>query len=102
MTKRIVVTGIGATSPVGGTAEESWQALLAGASGARTIEAEWVEKWQIPITFAGQAVVPSADVLTRQETKRLDPNSQFALTAAREAGGGGGGTVGGSRPARGR
>ncbi|MEF2977970.1 beta-ketoacyl-[acyl-carrier-protein] synthase family protein [Subtercola sp. YIM 133946] len=85
MTKRIVVTGIGATSPLGGTAEESWQALLSGVSGARTIEAEWVEKWQIPITFAGQAVVPSADVLTRQETKRLDPNSQFALTAAREA-----------------
>ncbi|GGF24554.1 beta-ketoacyl-[acyl-carrier-protein] synthase family protein [Subtercola lobariae] len=85
MTKRIVVTGIGATSPIGGTAEESWQALLAGASGARSIEAEWVEKWQIPITFAGQAVVPAADILTRQETKRLDPNSQFALIAAREA-----------------
>ncbi|GAA0995722.1 beta-ketoacyl-[acyl-carrier-protein] synthase family protein [Subtercola frigoramans] len=85
MSKRIVVTGIGATTPLGGTAEESWHALLNGVSGNRTLEQEWVEKWQVPITMAAQAVVPSADVLTRQETKRLDPNSQFALTAAREA-----------------
>jgi 3-oxoacyl-[acyl-carrier-protein] synthase II len=85
MTKTIVVTGIGATSPLGGTAEESWQALLAGESGARPLEQDWVEKWDIPIKFAAQAKVQSADVLDRRETKRLDPSSQFALTAAREA-----------------
>jgi 3-oxoacyl-[acyl-carrier-protein] synthase II len=85
MTKTIVVTGIGATSPLGGTAEESWQALLAGQSGARPLEQEWVAKWDIPITFAAQAKVPSSEVLERIETKRLDPSSQFALTAAREA-----------------
>ncbi len=85
MTKTIVVTGIGATSPLGGTAEETWQALLAGQSGARPLEQEWVAKWDIPITFAAQAKVPSAEVLERIETKRLDPSSQFALTAAREA-----------------
>jgi len=85
MTKTIVVTGIGATSPLGGTVEETWRALLAGESGARPLEQEWVAKWDIPITFAAQAKVPSADVLERIETKRLDPSSQFALTAAREA-----------------
>jgi 3-oxoacyl-[acyl-carrier-protein] synthase II len=85
MTKTIVVTGIGATSPLGGTAEESWQALLAGESGARPLEQEWVAKWDIPITFAAQAKVASSEVLERIETKRLDPSSQFALTAAREA-----------------
>ncbi|WP_108251520.1 beta-ketoacyl-[acyl-carrier-protein] synthase family protein [Planctomonas deserti] len=85
MTKTIVVTGIGATSPLGGTAEETWQALLAGQSGARPLEQEWVAKWDIPITFAAQAKVPSSEVLERIETKRLDPSSQFALTAAREA-----------------
>ena len=42
MTKKIVVTGIGATSPLGGTARDSWNALLAGESGARTLEHEWV------------------------------------------------------------
>ncbi|KQR22130.1 3-oxoacyl-ACP synthase [Agreia sp. Leaf335] len=83
--KRIVVTGIGATSPLGGTARDTWAALLSGASGATTLEQEWVAKWEIPITFAAQAKVPSSEVLERIETKRLDPSSQFALTAAREA-----------------
>ncbi|WP_374946820.1 beta-ketoacyl-[acyl-carrier-protein] synthase family protein [Agreia sp.] len=83
--KRIVVTGIGATSPLGGTARETWAALLAGVSGATTLEQEWVAKWEIPVTFAAQAKVPSSEVLERIETKRLDPSSQFALTAAREA-----------------
>ncbi|MCI2958736.1 beta-ketoacyl-[acyl-carrier-protein] synthase family protein [Agromyces atrinae] len=85
MTKKIVVTGIGATSPLGGTARDSWKALLAGESGASTIDAEWVSKYEIPVTFAAQAKVPSADVLARHEVKRLDPSSQFALIAGREA-----------------
>ena len=85
MTKKIVVTGLGATTPLGGTATESWQNLLAGQSGITTLEQEWVAKYELPVTFAGQARVPSADVLDRRETKRLDPSSQFALTAAREA-----------------
>ena len=85
MTKKIVVTGIGATSPLGGTAAESWTALLAGESGITTLEQDWVAKYELPVTFAGQARTPSADVLDRRETKRLDPSSQFALTAAREA-----------------
>ncbi|MCP2030752.1 3-oxoacyl-[acyl-carrier-protein] synthase II [Okibacterium sp. HSC-33S16] len=85
MTKRIVVTGIGASSPIGGTAQESWDNLLAGASGVRTLEQEWVAKYELPITIAGQAAVKPTDVLPRIETKRLDPSSQFALIAAREA-----------------
>jgi len=36
--KRIVVTGLGGTSPLGGTADESWRNLLAGQSGASTLE----------------------------------------------------------------
>lgn len=85
MTKKIVVTGIGATTPLGGTARDSWNALLAGESGIRTIEQEWVAQYELPVTFAGQARVPAAEVLARQEVKRLDPSSQFALIAAREA-----------------
>ncbi|MCS5714969.1 beta-ketoacyl-[acyl-carrier-protein] synthase family protein [Herbiconiux sp. CPCC 205716] len=84
-TKKIVVTGIGTTSPLGGTARESWQNLLAGQSGASTLEQSWVAENQLPVTFAAQARVPAADVLERIETKRLDPGSQFALIAAREA-----------------
>ncbi|RLK49484.1 beta-ketoacyl-[acyl-carrier-protein] synthase family protein [Microbacterium telephonicum] len=84
-TPRIVVTGIGASSPIGGTAPESWDALLAGASGARTLEYEWVEQYNLPVTFAAQAVVRPDTVLERPVAKRLDPSSQFALVAALEA-----------------
>lgn len=84
-TKRIVVTGIGASSPLGGTAAESWQNLLAGASGARPMEQEWVSRFELPVTFAAQAAVQPTEVLDRVVTKRLDPSSQFALIAGREA-----------------
>lgn len=85
MTKKIVVTGVGAASPLGGTAAESWKALLAGESGASTIEKEWVSELELPVTFAAQARVDAASVLERHEVKRLDPSSQFALIAGREA-----------------
>jgi len=85
MTKKIVITGIGATSPLGGTAAETWAALLNGESGATTLEQEWVARTSLPITFAAQAKVPASEVLARHEIKRLDPSSQFALIAGREA-----------------
>ncbi|HAJ17336.1 MAG TPA: beta-ketoacyl-ACP synthase, partial [Microbacterium sp.] len=82
---RIVVTGIGATTPIGGTAPDSWSALLAGESGARSLEHDWVAKYELPVTFAASARVPAETVLARPEAKRLDPSSQYALVAAREA-----------------
>jgi 3-oxoacyl-[acyl-carrier-protein] synthase II len=85
MTKKIVVTGIGATTPLGGTAPDSWKALLAGESGISTIEHEWVEELALPVHFAGQAKVRPEEVLERVEYKRLDPSSQLALISAREA-----------------
>ena len=85
MSKKIVVTGIGATSPLAGNAPDSWKALLNKESGARNLEQEWVAQWDIPITFAAQAAVQPENVLERIETKRLDPSSQFALIAGREA-----------------
>jgi len=85
MTKKIVVTGIGATSPIGGTAPESWSALLAGESGVRSLTQDWVAALELPVTFAAEAKVRPEDVLPRQEIKRLDPSSQFALISAREA-----------------
>ncbi|MCU1412386.1 MAG: beta-ketoacyl-[acyl-carrier-protein] synthase [Rhodoglobus sp.] len=85
MTKKIVVTGIGATSPLGGTAPESWAALLAGESGAHTLQHDWVAELELPVTFAAEAKVRPEEVLERVESKRLDPSSQFALISAREA-----------------
>jgi 3-oxoacyl-[acyl-carrier-protein] synthase II len=85
VTKKIVVTGIGATTPLGGDVKTTWQRLLAGESGISTIDEEWVAQYEVPVTFAGQAAVASSEVLTIQEVKRLDPSSQFALISAREA-----------------
>ena len=84
-TSRIVVTGIGASSPLGGTAPESWSALRAGVSGTHTLTHDWVEKYQLPVTFAAEGAVRPDTVLERPVAKRLDPASQFALVAAKEA-----------------
>jgi 3-oxoacyl-[acyl-carrier-protein] synthase II len=81
----IVVTGIGATSCLGGNARDTWDALLRGESGIRSLTEEWVEQHQLPVTFAGRVKVPAADVLERLEIKRLDPSAQLAVIAAREA-----------------
>ncbi|GAA3601206.1 beta-ketoacyl-[acyl-carrier-protein] synthase family protein [Agrococcus terreus] len=85
MTKKIVITGLGATSPLGGTMRESWEALLAGESGVRALEQEWVGQYDLPVTFAAQVAVKPDTVLERPVAKRLDPSSQLALVAAKEA-----------------
>lgn len=85
MSSRIVVTGLGATTPLGGDTKSTWQALLSGASGISTLEQSWVAQYDLPVTFAGQAKVAAAEILSPQECKRLDPSSQFALIAGREA-----------------
>jgi 3-oxoacyl-[acyl-carrier-protein] synthase II len=83
--RRVVVTGLGATTPLGGDVASSWDGLIAGKSGISTLEQEWVALHELPVTFAGQAKVLASEVLTPQEAKRLDPSSQFALISAREA-----------------
>ncbi|RDV44798.1 beta-ketoacyl-ACP synthase [Leifsonia sp. ku-ls] len=85
MTKKIVVTGVGASSPLGGTAPDSWAALLAGESGAHTLTHDWVAQYELPVTFAAEAKVRPEEVLERPVAKRLDPSSQFALISAIEA-----------------
>ncbi len=82
---RVVVTGLGATTPVGGTVPQTWEAILAGRSGARPMEFDWVSQYELPVTFAAQIHTPPEQVLAKVETRRLDPSSQYALIAAREA-----------------
>ena len=81
----IVVTGLGAFSPIGASAAESWSELLAGASGARSLEHPWVSELGLPVTFAAQSKVEPGTVLDRIEAKRLDRGAQHALIAARDA-----------------
>jgi 3-oxoacyl-[acyl-carrier-protein] synthase II len=80
---RVVVTGLGATTPVGGDVTSSWAALLAGQSGVRTLTEDWIDT--VPVTFAGTAAVDPTEVLPRPEARRLDRSEQFAMVAAREA-----------------
>jgi 3-oxoacyl-[acyl-carrier-protein] synthase II len=70
---------------LGGDAASSWANLLAGQSGISTLDQEWVARHELPVTFAGQARVAASEILTPQEANRLDPSSQFALIAARQA-----------------
>ncbi len=81
----VVVTGLGTTNPLGGELATTWEGALAGRSGVRTLEQDWVAKYDLPVTFAGQLAVPADQMLTRQEMRRMDPSAQFAIIAAREA-----------------
>ncbi|WP_323958605.1 beta-ketoacyl-ACP synthase II [Arthrobacter sp. JZ12] len=85
MARKVVITGLGATTPIGGDVPTMWENALKGVSGARTIEADWVAEYELPVTFAAQVATPASDVLTRVEAKRMDPSTQFAVIAAREA-----------------
>lgn len=82
---RVFVTGLGATTPLGGDVPTTWQAALEGRSGANRLEHDWVEKYDIPVKFAAEVAVKPEDQLARVETRRLDPSGQYALAAAREA-----------------
>jgi 3-oxoacyl-[acyl-carrier-protein] synthase II len=84
-TRRVVVTGLGATTPVGATVAETWDAILAGRSGARTMTFDWVEKYDLPVHFAATIKTPPSEVLSKVETRRLDPSAQYAMIASREA-----------------
>lgn len=80
----VVITGVGATTPLGGTAKETWENAVAGKSGIHTLPFDWVE--QLPVHFAGRvAVEPSEQGLEPVKARRLDRSQQFAIVASREA-----------------
>ncbi|HEY0950166.1 beta-ketoacyl-[acyl-carrier-protein] synthase II [Nocardioides sp.] len=81
--KRVVVTGLGVTSPVGGDVASTWDALVNGRSGVRRLTDEWVE--EMPVKIAGRIAVEPSEVLERVKARRLDRSSQFAMIAAMQA-----------------
>ncbi len=83
MTRQVVVTGMGMTTPIGGDVDSTWQAALAGTPGISRIEADWVEVQ--PAKIGGLMAVDPAEVLDRVEARKLDRSQQAALVAAREA-----------------
>jgi 3-oxoacyl-[acyl-carrier-protein] synthase II len=81
--KRVVVTGLGTTSPVGGDVPSTWDALIKGQSGVRHLDDPWAE--DLPVKIAGRIAVEPTEVLERVKARRLDRSSQFAMVAAMEA-----------------
>jgi 3-oxoacyl-[acyl-carrier-protein] synthase II len=81
--RRVVVTGLGVSSPVGGDVASTWKALVSGTSGVRHLTEDWAVDQ--PVRIAGTAAVDPADVLDRVRARRLDRSAQLAMVAAMEA-----------------
>jgi 3-oxoacyl-[acyl-carrier-protein] synthase II len=79
----VVVTGIGATTPLGGDVASTWDAMLAGRSGVSALTQEWAE--QLPVRIAAQLAVEPAEKVDRIKLRRLDRSEAVALIAAHEA-----------------
>ncbi len=82
--KRVVVTGIGALTPIGNTAAQYWDALLAGVSGADFITQFSAEKFKTRFACEVKGFNPE-EHLERKEARKLDRFSQFAIVCAQEA-----------------
>lgn len=83
MSREVVVTGMGMTTPVGGDVASNWTAIVAGQSGIGVIDQDWVADQ--PAKIAGIMTVDPTTVLDRVESRKMDRSQQAALVAAREA-----------------
>ncbi|MDO5736998.1 MAG: beta-ketoacyl-[acyl-carrier-protein] synthase family protein [Propionibacteriaceae bacterium] len=79
----VVITGFGATTPLGGDAPSTWEGLLTGRSGVRLLTEEWAA--EIPTRIAAHVAVEPSESIDRVEARRLDRSSQLALVAGMEA-----------------
>ncbi|MEU4640371.1 beta-ketoacyl-ACP synthase II [Micromonospora sp. NPDC023814] len=79
----VVVTGLGATTPLGGDVASTWDAMLAGRSGVSALTQEWAE--QLPVRIAAQLAVDPAGLLDRVKLRRLDRSEAIAIIAAQQA-----------------
>jgi 3-oxoacyl-[acyl-carrier-protein] synthase II len=79
----VVVTGLGATTPLGGDVASTWEAMLAGRSGVGPLTQEWAA--QLPVRIAAELAVEPTEKLDRVKLRRLDRSEAIALIAAHEA-----------------
>jgi 3-oxoacyl-[acyl-carrier-protein] synthase II len=80
---RVVITGLGATTPVGADVPNTWDAFLAGRSGVKRLTTDWAA--ELPVQIAATAADEPTNRIERVKARRLDRTAQFALVAAREA-----------------
>ena len=82
--KRVVVTGLGALTPVGNSVSETWESLLQGKSGAGPITLFDASQFKTQFACEVKGFNPN-DHFDRKEARRYDRYTQFALVAAKEA-----------------
>lgn len=83
MSVEVVVTGLGATTPLGGDVASTWDAMLAGKSGVSPLTQDWAA--QLTVRIAAQLAVEPSTVIDRVQARRLDRSEMTAIIAAREA-----------------
>ncbi|MFR9723095.1 beta-ketoacyl-ACP synthase II [Streptomyces sp. MS19] len=81
--RTVVVTGVGATTPLGGDSATTWEGMVAGRSGAGVLTEEWAR--DLPVKIAARVAVEPLEILPRPVARKLDRSAQFALLATREA-----------------
>jgi len=81
---RVVITGLGAVSPVGNTAEETWQALISGKSGIDLIKSFVTEDFSVKIAAEVKGF-DAAQYVTKKQVQRMDRFTQFAVAASLQA-----------------
>jgi 3-oxoacyl-[acyl-carrier-protein] synthase II len=79
----VVVTGLGATTPLGGDVASTWDAMLAGRSGVTPLTQDWAK--QLPVRIAAQLLVEPSELIDRVKMRRLDRSEAAALIAAHQA-----------------
>jgi 3-oxoacyl-[acyl-carrier-protein] synthase II len=79
----VVVTGLGATTPLGGDVASTWSAMLAGTNGVRRITEDWAQ--DLPVRIAAPAAVDPVSIVGRVQARRMDRCEQLGMVAAREA-----------------
>ena len=83
MSRRVVITGLGAISPIGNNVQENWDSCLSGKSGIKTIAHEWTSN--LNTKFGGLIKIDPLEKLDKVQARRMDRSSQLGIIAVKEA-----------------
>ncbi|WP_033342288.1 beta-ketoacyl-ACP synthase II [Catenuloplanes japonicus] len=79
----VVVTGLGATSPLGGDVASTWDGMLNGRSGVSRLTTDWAA--ELPVQIAAALAVDPSEIIEKPKLRKMDRSEAIALIAAREA-----------------
>ncbi|MDR7278448.1 beta-ketoacyl-ACP synthase II [Catenuloplanes atrovinosus] len=79
----VVVTGLGATSPLGGDVASTWDGMLNGRSGVSKLTPDWAA--ELPVQIAASLAVDPSEIIEKPKLRKLDRSEAIAIIAARQA-----------------